>query len=299
VRKIIYFFSIIFFSLILGGCRLPFGANKKAALQITSNPKTIVYLNEEKVGSTPFFSEKIKPAEYKIKLVPESDANLTAGWEGEVELVSGVLTVISRDLGENEEKSSGYILSLEPKTDKSNASLSVITNPDGSVVSLNGEPKGFAPLNQDNLEEKEYNLVISSPGFIEKSLKAKLIKGYTLVAKVQLAKMTEENLAEEAIATESAEIKNNQEEPEKSAKPSPKASPSSSPKTSPKPSVKTTTNEEITRPYVEINSPAVGWVRVRKEPSTASEELIKVNHCEKYKYLDSENGWYKIEYEAV
>ncbi len=286
---------LLFFSLLLGGCSLPFGAKKKAALQITSNPKTTVYLNEEKVGSTPYFSEKIKPMEYKIKLVPETGNGLTTTWEGHVELISGVMTVISRDLAENEEKSSGYVLTLEPKTDKTSASLSVITNPDGSVVSLNGEPKGFAPLSQDGLNEGEYSLVISSPGYVEKSLKAKVVKGYTLVAKIQLAKMDEENLTQEPEATESAETK---EEPEESSAPSPKTSPSSSPKASAKPSPKTTSNEELTRPYVEIQSPTVGWVRVRKEPSTSSEELTKVNDKEKYKYLDSQSGWYKIEYEA-
>ena len=189
MKKFLIIVIILVFSLVLGGCTIPFvGNQKKAALQITSNPKTTVFLDDERLGSTPFFNDKIKAAEYKIKLVPENDAG-NLSWEGKVKLVGGVLTVISRDLGDGEETSSGYVLSLEPRTDKSKASAAVITKPDGAVVAVDGEPKGFAPLNIEDLDEGEHNLVISSPGFVEKSVKAKLIKGYKLIASVQLARM--------------------------------------------------------------------------------------------------------------
>jgi len=39
-------------------------------------------------------------------------------------------------------------------------------------------------------------------------------------------------------------------------------------------------------------------VRVRKEPSTASDEVAKVNDGEQYPLLDSQSGWYQIEYAA-
>jgi len=284
MSKFLITFFIVLLTLILAGCTFPFGKQKKAAIQITGNPKTTVFLNDERVGNTPFFSDKIKPAEYRVKLVPEAtDQNLLT-WESRVSLIGGVLTVISRDLGEGEEKSSGYVLSLEPQTNKKEASLAVRTIPDGAVVSLNGEPKGFAPLSLENLTEGEHNLVISSPGFVEKNFKAKLIKGYRLIADVQLAKMSEETLEEKAEeATTSAE--------KEEASPTPH--PTQSPKASPK--AEETTME---RPYVLIKSPEIGWVRVRSQPSTSSEELTKVNDGEKYKYLESSAGWYKIEYEA-
>jgi len=294
MRKLIWLFIVPFFGLVLAGCTLPFGKTKQGALQVTSNPKTTVFLNDEHLGSTPLFDEKIKPGEYRIKLVPETGGQQTISWEGQVKLVGGVLTVISRDLDVSEDKSSGYVVSMEPKTDKASGSMAVVTLPDGAVVSLDGEPKGFAPINIDNLSEGEHILVISSPGFVEKDIKAKVVKGYKLTASVQLAKMPPEEPEPSAEATPSAE-----EKVSPKPKPSGSAKPTATPKASPK--ATTTTNPDdgsISRPYVLIKSPTTGWVRVRSTPSTSGTELAKVNDGEKYKYLDSSNGWYKIEYSA-
>ena len=293
MKKFLYILILLVFSLVLAGCTIPFiGKQKKAALQITSNPKTTVFLDDERLGSTPFFNDKIKAAEYKIRLVPENDAG-DLSWEGRVKLVGGVLTVISRDLGNGEETSSGYVLSLEPRTDKSKTSAAVITKPDGAVVSVDGEPKGFAPLSIEDLDEGEHNLVISSPGFVEKSIKAKLIKGYKLIASVQLARMTEEEDEDEEDeeATESAKKDKDDEDEEKdvedeedediaSAEPTPRK-----------------TDIDQDEPYIVIESAEIGWVRVREKPSTSSEEITKVNDGEEFRYLDTQSGWYQIEYE--
>ena len=287
MKKFLLVVIILVFSFVLGGCTIPFiGKQKKAALQITSNPKTTVFLDDERLGSTPFFNDKIKAAEYKIKLVPENDAG-NLSWEGRVKLVGGVLTVISRDLGDGQETSSGYVLSLEPRTDKSKASAAVITKPDGAVVAVDGEPKGFAPLSIEDLSDGEHNLVISSPGFVEKSVKAKLIKSYKLIASVQLARMEEEEEDEEdEEATESAEKDEKDEDDDEDEDEDENIA-------SPKPRKTDVDQDEA---YVVIES-SVGWVRVREKPSTSSEEITKVNDGEEYRYLDEQSGWYQIEYE--
>ncbi len=286
--KILLVIFLLFSALILAGCSLPFGKGKKAALQITSSPKTTVFLDGEHLGATPFFDEKIKPGEYTIKLVPEASGQQVLSWEGRVELVAGVLTVISRDLGETEETSSGYVLSLERKTDKESASIAVVTDPDGAVVSLDGEPKGFAPLSIDDLQEGENILAISSPGFVEKTIKAKTIKGYKLIASIQLAKMFEEEEEEEEEASPSAEI----EEEEVSSSPSPRSSPRTE---------TSTEDDEMERPYVKIKETGTGWLNVRTEPSTAGKEetiITKIYPGEVYRFIESNSsGWYKIEHE--
>jgi len=288
MRKLLLAALVMISAVLLSGCTLPFTQGKKAALQVTSNPKTTVFLNDEHVGSTPFFDEKIKPGDYRIKLVPEgSSGGQAVSWEGQVKLVSGVLTVISRDLAETEEKSSGYVVTMEPKTDKTQASMAIVTLPDGAVVTLDGEPKGFAPINVDNTSEGEHLLVISSPGYVEKSIKAKAVKGYKLSASVQLSKMPEEIASPTPEATASAE-------PSAAASTAPKSS------ASPKPSSSSTTitnTGDIEKPYVLIKSPDTGWVRVRSLASTSGDELAKANDGEKLKYVSSDNGWYEVEYE--
>ena len=272
-------------ALLLSGCTI-FPSRKKAALNVTTTPKATIFLDGEHLGQTPYYNEKLKSGEYVLKIVPESSGQALTPWEGRVNLSPGILTVVNRELGLTQELSSGEILSFEPLADKKAASISIVTTPDGAVVNLDGEPRGFAPLSIDNVSEGEHILVINSPGYQEKSIKAKTVKGNKLIASIQLARI--------ATVTEPAPAEETQKEATPAA--SPKASPSPSVKASPKSSP----TANLARPYVQIDSPDIGWVRVRTKPSTGtdSEELTKVDHNEQFPLKDEQNGWYQIEYET-
>jgi hypothetical protein len=291
IKKTLVLLTISLLPIVLSACSIPFiGGNKKAALQINSTPKATVFLNDQHAGTTPFFDENLKEGEFIVKLVPETTGATVDSWEGRVKLTSGILTVVSRDLAALEEDASGYILTLEPITDKSKSALSVVSTPDKAIVTLDGEPKGFAPLSLENLSEGDHNLLVSLPGHKEKEIKAKAVNGYKLILSVQLAK-DKTGEKDENEATESAQLEDDEDtdvtdddssleddlsvdEPDES-----------------------TSSANLDRPYVTINSPEVGWVRVRAEDSTSSEELAKVNDGESYKLIDTTPvGWYQIEY---
>lgn len=275
--------------LLLSGCTI-FPSRKKAALNVTTTPKATIFLDGEHLGQTPYYNEKLKSGEYVLKIVPESSGQALTPWEGRVNLSPGILTVVNRELGLTQELSSGEILSFEPLADKKAASISIVTTPDGAVVNLDGEPRGFAPLSIDNISEGEHILVVNSPGYQEKSIKAKTVKGNKLIASIQLARI--------AAVTEQAPAEETQKEATPAA--SPKASPTT--KTSPSPSVKASPKASPTanlaRPYVQIDSPDVGWVRVREEPNTGSTELTKVDHGQQFPLVSEQSGWYQIEYET-
>lgn len=287
-----YFFAFIFLllvSFVLTGCNFPYlSQKKKAALQITSNIKATVFLNEEHLGQTPYFEENLKPGEYNLKLVPESTASPLVNWQGIVKLNAGILTVVNRNLGPSEEKSSGYILTLEPIGVKDKAQISFISTPDKAVITLNGEPKGFTPLSLENIEEGEHLISVSAYGFVEETIKAKPIKGYKLLVNVQLAKKTEEEKEEET-ATASAKLN--------------KEATSSGKKLKELSEEEKEIKKEISleKPYVYIKENPWGYLNVRSEPSTSkgtSTVVATVKPGEAYKYLETaENGWYKIEYE--
>ncbi len=272
---------VILTATILSGCSLLPG-RKKSALSVNTTPKATVFLDGEHLGQTPYYNEKLKSGEYVLKIVPESSGQALNPWEGRVTLSPSILTVVNRELSLTPDSSSGEILSFEPLADKNAVSVSVVTSPDGAVVNLDGEPKGFAPLSIDNISEGEHILVISSPGYTEKSIKAKTVKGNKLIASVQLARDT--SATTDDVAAEGEDTKS-------------EATPSATPKTSPKASPKAG-GDELERPYVEINSPDAGWVRVREEASTASEELTKVDHGETFPLVNTDSGWYQIEYET-
>lgn len=299
ISKIFFFVSLALITVVLTGCSLPFlGKKQKAALQITAEPKATVFLNEEHLGQTPFFDETLTPGEYKLKIVPESDEEAFLDWQGVVKLSPGILTVVSRTLGKTDEEASGYVLNLEPIAEKNEAKITIISTPDSVVVSLDGEPKGFTPLSLDNIEEGEHVLIISSPGYEEKTIKAKTVKGHKLSVNVQLAEEIEERLPQQEEKDED-EKKDKEEEIGQETKASPKPSPS--PKIEEDEEASAAAEEEMELPYVKIKSYEAGYLNVRSKPSTSGTFLVKVYPDEVYPFIEkSEDGvWYKIEYEKA
>jgi len=286
-----FIIALIFTSVIISGCSFSL-IPKKSALSVSATPKATLFLDGEHIGQTPYFNEKLKPGEYVLKVVPEATGGqaLTV-WEGRINLSPGILTFVNRELGLTPEISSGEVLSFEPLADKDAASIAIVTTPDGAVITLDGEPKGFAPISIDSVSEGDHSLVISSPGYKEKTINAKTVKGNKLIVSVQLAREPMDTSAEPPQEEDPQE-----ESPQENASPSPQPSPQSSPKSSPQ----ADTGDDIERPYVQIDSPDIGWVNVRSETSTAGKDdtiLTKVDHGEKFPLKDTDSGWYQIEYE--
>lgn len=277
MKQIIKFIFLLSLPFLLTGCSILPG-RKKSALSILTTPQATVFLDGEHLGSTPYYNEKIKSGQYVLKIVPESTGQALNPWEGRVTLSPGILTVVKRELSLTVDSSSGEIISFEPLADKNSITISVVTTPDGAVVNLDGEPRGFAPLSIDSVSEGDHVLVITSPGFQQKTIKAKTIKGNKLIVSVQLAR---------------EEITPVEEKTEE------EATPSATPKTTPSPNSKSTPTPS--GPSVKITS-EVGWARVRVEASTGSKELGKVDLGDEFPLLETVTvdgfDWYKIEFEA-
>lgn len=281
LKKLLLGLSFLSFALLLTGCTLP--GRKKSALSVSTTPQATIFLDGEHLGQTPYYNEKLKPGDYVLKIVPESSGQALNPWEGRVTLSPGILTVVNRELGLTQDDSSGEVLSFEPSADKNTTSISVVTTPDGAVVNLDGEPKGFAPISLDNITEGEHILLISSPGYQDKTIKAKTVKGNKLIVSVQLARTS----VTPAAVTETQE----------------EATPAATPKTTPKPtaSPKAATPSANLKNSVEaLKSP--GWANVRDDSSSAGAILDKIYFGDKYPILDTATSggytWYKIEYKT-
>jgi hypothetical protein len=249
----------------------------KAALQISTTPDSEVLLNGERMGVTPFFNDELDAGDYTLRLVPQ-DANLYA-WEGQVSLVSNIVTSVSYQLGQNQDSSSGQILSLEKGDDPNKASLSIVSDPNGALVKLNGESKGFAPVLIDDLGAGEYEVTVFTPGYLEQTITPQTVMGYKLTVSVKLAREEMEGVAEATPEGEEGETEEAEEETSKETG-------------------EETTTTTLEKPYVKILETPTGWLRVRLGPSTSATEAAKVKPNETYPYLgEEENGWYKIEYE--
>lgn len=275
---------------LLSGCNF-LTPKKPAALKINTVPQSTVFVDGKHMGTTPFESQDLEPGEITLKLVPEeqgSDSSIP--FEGLVELTSGVITVVNHEFASEDLPAQGEILTMQPNN-QSFPSLSVISRPDAAWVKLNGESQKFTPLVIDQVPEGEHQLVISSPGYVDRTINIKAQSGYRLIVDVQLAK---ENIdsntgmepgaeaSESAEATESADSNEGDENDTEAGT------------TTPKPT-STDNSDEPEIPYVKINETPTGWLRVRSEPSLASDEVTKVDPGETFPLKDTQSGWYQIE----
>lgn len=276
-KKFLFVLVVVSSAVFLSACSLK---KTPAALQINTTPAANVFVDGKLLGKTPYQGSNWNPGEISLKLIPESTTLPLVSWEGKIKLDSGVLTLIERDFAVSENESSGEILTLEKIKDKKLATLSVISDPDGTLISVDGEAKGFAPLSLDKIGVGDHQITITKEGYEEKTVRAKTIAGFKLIVNVKLAQKPETPTA--SVSGGLTPI------------PTVKAS---SPKTTTSPTPKPSgTATEATQ--VLIKETPTGWLRVRLGPSkNATDSGAKINPGEEYPLLGEESGWYKIEYE--
>lgn len=156
-----------------------------AALQVTATPKSQVYLNGQLLGETPYSSDKLKPGEQTVKIVPlDEPANF---FEQKVKLAPLLLTAIDRTFRTNEAQNEGLILTLEELQDKTATELVLLSSPSEAKVFLDNDLKGITPLNLKEIPSSDHEINLSLPGFIDKRTRVKISSGYKLIADFKLA----------------------------------------------------------------------------------------------------------------
>lgn len=233
----------------------------KGALQVTSNIKAQVFLDDKNIGNTNFCkcsqNETIDSREYTIRLVPEDKTQTP--FTGKIRIQPNVLTAVERTFLVGSYASSS-ILTLE-KTSEKDASLFVASIPDGALVTLDGNRVGATPYFQKSISASEHELEIRKQGFGKKTLRIRAVAGYKLVINAVLG--TEATGGDETSA-------------------------------SPTPLPTVLTPAPISSVQVKISQTPTGFLRVRKEPSTGGSEIGRVNPGEIYSILDEKSGWYQI-----
>ncbi len=270
-------FVLILSSIFLSGCSLK---PQPAGLDINSSPPSKVSINSEEVGSTPF-TLKRKAGDVNIKLTPESGLP----WETKIKLTSGVETVIRREMGQTLAQSAGEVYQLE-KYMKGKSAIAITSTPDAITARIDDKIYDLTPVLVDDLSEGEHQLVFSSPGFKDRTIKVKTLSGYKLIINVQLA---QEALALAPLASPTTAI---------TITPSLTRNPNLS--VTPTPRVTALPSGTLTQSFVEINSPTVGFVNVRTEPSTASPSVAQVEHGKQVNYqkTSTDGEWYQIEFQT-
>lgn len=253
--------------------------NVAGQLQIFSTPAANVFINNVNKGTTPY-DVQIAAGDYTIKLIPDQEATVTASWQGKVRVGRGTLTYISRELGMGDVDSAGEVFTLEKisgKYEKRTGEVVVDSEPIGTLVSLDGDEKGIAPLTMTEVPEGSHELSQYLPGFYRRTQTINVVDGYRLTAQIKLAidpttKQNKPKKQSEPEATEEASLESSE-----SAKLSP-------------------TNAVSAFDTVTIVGTPNGFLRVRREPNINAEEVAQVDEGDRYSLLEEVGGWIRIPY---
>jgi hypothetical protein len=237
----------------------------QGGLQVVSNIKASVYLNDVNLGQTPICkcdqNNTVPSGEHTVKIVP-ADSQYTP-FVAKIKVEPGLLTVVDRTFLPGA-LASAYILTLE-KIKTKEAQLFVGSLPDSAVVTVDSVPRGATPYTLDSISESEHEIEVEKEGFAKKTMKVNTLPEHRLTVFVYMGTDNEEITADLQ-----------------------KVSPTPALSITPTGAEKQAANE------VTIDETPVGFLRVRSTPSTAGTEVGRVNPGETFEYSQTQNGWYKI-----
>jgi uncharacterized protein YgiM (DUF1202 family) len=284
-------------TLLLSGCTSILEKNNKAGLQIITDDVTAsIFLDGQYVDRTPFINKELKPASYTLKIEPE-DQKLVP-YETTVTLRKGLLTVVTWKPGTRAELSGGVIYELEKLPNKKQTELSVVSIPDGAVVSVDSGPKEFAPYLTTTLIPGSHELSVTLPSYETQEHTINMVEGHRLNILVKLAKTTaSEEVSNEPnpelpTATPSANLNASSAATPKVAA----ASPSGKPLITPQ-AAKTVSGPKVTITATNFFQDGAEVLRVRDQAGASGKELGFAPVGSTYQYLGKEqSGWYNIQF---
>ena len=178
------FLAVIIFAAITFFLNRSFG---KGALQVTSIPKSKVYLDGKEIGNTPLCKcdarNLLKTGDYTIKLIP-TQGNFKL-FEEKITINKSTLAVVDREFLSGA-KGNGSIITLSPLSAKKEAELLVVSIPNYANVVLDNNPVGITPLLIKNLAESDHSLSIEKNGYKSKLVNIRTALGYKLTSLILL-----------------------------------------------------------------------------------------------------------------
>ena len=283
-RKMLYLLILILLTSVGIAVKVYFfdgNSNRVGHLQIHSSPDATVFIDSKAIGRTPF-NQEMKPGSYAVKLIPiatNPEIGTTSGvtWQGKVTISPFQYTYVRRELRNTEVESTGETLTIQKSSNLVEAGTGEIlveTEPDGAIVSYDGQDVGVSPYLVKNAPLGINEISVYMPKFRRRTVQVRVVPGgYTTVAHFQLG--LDVDYDKKFAFGQAFEASRSGTLPEVSkALPSP----------TPTPKVE----------KVEINETSTGFLRVREDSNFNSKEVSQVKPGEVYTYLDEKDGWIKI-----
>lgn len=153
------------------------GIKKTSGISILSEPQEAsVFLNNAEVGKTPYENKNLDVKDYTVRLEKEG-----LSWQGKITLTPGTITVVNRSLAAEVASSAGEILTLDK-----GKGLTIISNPSGADIEIDGKPSGKTPTTVD-ISIGEHTIFLSHTNYLKRSIRANLPANFNLTLSADLA----------------------------------------------------------------------------------------------------------------
>lgn len=139
--------------------------NAALSISLAGAPQE-VWVENERRGTTPFYSDTLESGETQVRI---------ASWSARLTLTPGALTAVNLDIGQFTKEE---IFWLEESEE---AKISVVSDPEGAEVKLDGRSQGLTPL-YIPVTPGSYALEVFAEGYEEANLKIQAQPGYKLNA---------------------------------------------------------------------------------------------------------------------
>lgn len=237
--------------------------NSSLLLKINSDPKEAdVYIDDTKVGVTPFYSENITKGEYKIKLHIngyESQEFRVIIDDSYTVNVNAKLFPMPIPLNISKFEDSNSLYKVYSKSDQVLSNTQMWVN---SIIYYN-KTRGINIDNLGNNKELVFDYFIDYKGNIFDSLGNLTSKDK--INKVKRGAYLGNTNQGDGLSLEARN------------------------------SYLSLTNKIDTNKVAKVLSTGTGWLRVRSGPSVSSTEIQKVNEGQSYNVLDEQNNWVKLQ----
>lgn len=261
MRKILFVFFCFFIATFIFGLILYLLGTRPeiGALQVTSSPKSTVYINDKSVGNTPLClcdaKNMLKVGDYTIRIVPNSGD--FEPFQRTITITPKVLTVVDRSFAQTA-LATASVIGLTTIDDKKDGQISVISFPIGANVFLDSVASGQTPVLLKNTTESDHEIKVTKDGYSDKTIRIRTVLGYKLEAILYLG--IDPNAANA----------------------------SSAPLSTPSAKVTAIPNTVV------ISDTPTGFLRVRNTASLNGAEVAQVKPGETYNLISEQTGWYQI-----
>jgi len=248
----------------------PLEKKRHGGLQVITNEiEASLFLNDVHLDQSPYINRKIQPGRYVLRIVPDNSDLMTV--ELPITLTANTLTAVFWKPASTLEESSGVVYELEQTSNRKQAELQIISEPNEAIIHFGNRDQEFTPHLFTDLEAGTHSIKLSLPSYETQEQKFNLTAGYRLKITAHLGR-------------ESTKLENNDELTEEVH------------------SEDEIEKQELLDNYIVVKSTNFFQqekevLRVRDTSSASGVSVGFVEVGQKYAFLEEENNWYKIIFE--